>query len=316
MIEFYPEGQLIDKLENVSLMSSMENLQEACQSRKILEARAVMCDSNHKLIVDMGIMKGIIPREEGAIGIKEGSVRDIAVISKVNRPVCFVVEGFKKDSYGNDFAVLSRRAAQEICMKNYILNLHPGDIIPAKVTHMESFGVFADIGCGIVSFLPIDTISVSRISHPKERFSVGMDIKVIVKYFEGTRVHLTHKELLGTWEENASLFSVGETVGGIVRSVEDYGIFVELTPNLAGLAEPKEDVEVGSEASVYIKNIVPDKMKIKLVIIDTFSRTQDFKEVKYFYEGNHIENFRYSPEGCQKLVETDFKAFQSIYSAT
>ena len=57
-------------------------------------------------------------------------------------------------------------------------------------------------------------------------------------------------------------------------------------------------------------------MKIKLVIIDTFSRTQDFKEVKYFYEGNHIENFRYSPEGCQKLVETDFKAFQSIYSAT
>ena len=71
MIEFYPEGQLIDKLENVSLMSSMENLQEACQSRKILEARAVMCDSNHNLIVDMGIMKGIIPREEGAIGMSE-----------------------------------------------------------------------------------------------------------------------------------------------------------------------------------------------------------------------------------------------------
>ena len=42
--------------------------------------------------------------------------------------------------------------------------------------------------------------------------------------------------MLGTWAENAALFSPGQTVTGVVRSVEDYGIFVELTPNLAGLA--------------------------------------------------------------------------------
>lgn len=311
MIEFYPEGKLIDKLNNINFMASMENLEEACRSKKIMEAKALMCDSEHNLIVDLGNIKGVIPREEGAIGIKEGSVRDIAVISKVNRPVCFVIEGFKKDSLGNTVAVLSRRHAQEICMQNYIMNLNPGDVIPAKVTHMESFGVFADIGCGIVSFLPIDTISVSRISHPKERFSLGMDIKVIVKYFEGLRVHLTHKELLGTWEENAAMFSIGETVGGIVRSVEDYGIFVELTPNLAGLAEPKEGVEVGDEASVYIKNIVPEKMKIKLVIIDTFSRTDTAQKVKYFYNKNHIEDFLYSPSSCLKVIETNFRSFEN-----
>lgn len=312
MIEFYPEGQLIDKSDNINLLLSMDSLEEACRFEKILEARAVMCDSEHNLIVDLGSIKGIIPREEGAIGIKEGLVRDIAVISKVNRPVCFVVESFRKDSCGNDVAVLSRRHAQEICMREYIMNLRPGDVIPARVTHMESFGVFADIGCGIVSFLPIDTISVSRISHPKERFSIGMDIRVIVKYFEGTRVHLTHKELLGTWEENASLFSIGETVGGIIRSVEDYGIFVELTPNLAGLAEPKENVQVGSEASVYIKNIVPDKMKIKLVIIDTFEQSRPVKRVNYFYKENHMENFLYSPACSSKIVRTDFTAFENV----
>ena len=44
-----------------------------------------------------------------------------------------------------------------------------------------------------------------------------------------------------TWnmEENAALFKTGETVAGIVRSIESYGIFIELTPNLAGLAEPR-----------------------------------------------------------------------------
>lgn len=312
MLEFHPEGKLIENIQNINSLSSREALEEASISRKILESRAVICDSDHNLIVNLGSMKGIIPRAEGAIGIKEGSVRDIAVISKVNRPVCFTVERFERDTYGNEIAILSRRRAQEICMENYILKLQPGDVIPAKVTHMESFGVFADVGCGIVSFLPIDTISVSRISHPRERFRVGMDIKVVVKYFEGTRVHLTHKELLGTWEENAQLFSIGETVGGIVRSVEDYGIFVELTPNLAGLAEPKEDVAVGSQASVYIKNIVPEKMKIKLVIIDTFEYCSSCGEIKYFCKENHIEKFLYSPRACSKIIETDFKSLSNV----
>ena len=71
---------------------------------------------------------------------------------------------------------------------------------------------------------------------------------------------------MGTWEENAEMFHSGETVNGVVRSIEPYGIFIELSPNLAGLAEPKPDVYVGQIASVYIKSINPDKMKIKLIL--------------------------------------------------
>ena len=69
----------------------LKMLEDAKNSEKILEAKACVCDSSHNLIVDLAGIKGIIPREEGAIGIKDGSVRDIAVISRVNRPVCFVV---------------------------------------------------------------------------------------------------------------------------------------------------------------------------------------------------------------------------------
>lgn len=305
-MEFYPEGKLINKSENINFFSSINNLEEAFINQKILESRAVICDSNHNLIVDLGVIKGIIPREEGALGIKEGTVKDIAIISKVNRPVCFVINRFEKDTLGNQTAVLSRRRAQEICLRNYILKLKPGDIIPAKVTHLENFGAFIDIGCGIISFLPIDTISVSRISHPSERFYTGMDIRVIIKYFEDNRVHLTHKELLGTWEENARLFSIGETVRGIVRSIEDYGIFIELTPNLAGLAEYKNNIKIGDQASVYIKNIIPDKMKIKLVIIDTFEYINIKPKIKYFYNKNHMSNFLYSPINSSKLIQTDF----------
>lgn len=306
MINFYPEGWLIDTLENKLAVQNQANLAEACFCKKILESRAVVCDGNHNLIVDLGCMRGIIPREEGAIGIREGTVRDIAVISKVNRPVSFVIKELKKDEAGKPYAILSRRAAQEICMEQYLNNLTPGDVINARVTHLEPFGAFVDIGCGIVSLLPIDTISVSRIDHPRERFYVGMDIKVVIKAIENNRISLTHKELLGTWEENAARFSVGETVAGIIRSVEDYGAFIELTPNLAGLAEIREGILPGQQASVYIKNIIPSRMKVKLIIIDTFDYDYKVKKPNYFFTGNRIDEFLYSPKESEKIIKSTF----------
>lgn len=306
MLEFYPEGRLINTTENINSMDTLSHLSEACHDSKILEARAIVCDSNHNLIVDMGFMKGIIPHDEGAIGIREGTVRDIAIISRVNRPVSFVVTGFDKDSQGKTVAVLSRRLAQERCLEEYIKNLTAGDVINAKVTHLESFGAFVDIGCGVASLLPIDAISVSRIDHPRERFTVGMDIKAVVKSLDGNRISLSHKELLGTWEENAQQFSIGETVAGIIRSVEDYGAFIELTPNLAGLAEAKEGLHTGQQASVYIKNIIPNRMKIKLIVIDTFDYSYPPPLPNYYFKGNHISSFHYSPPQCDKIIETNF----------
>ncbi|WBY64905.1 MAG: 30S ribosomal protein S1 [Thermocaproicibacter melissae] len=307
MFEYYPEGWNIDTLENRMATQSFSALNDACREGKILEGRAIVCDGAHNLIVDLGSMQGIIPREEGAIGIREGKVRDIAIISRVNHPVCFIVTGFEKKPDGSLCAILSRRAAQEKCQKEKISKLQPGDVIDARITHLESFGAFADIGCGIVALLPIDSISVSRIDHPRERFSVGMDIRVVIKSIENGRITLSHKELLGTWEENVAQFNAGETVAGIIRSVEPYGVFVELTPNLAGLAETKDDVSPGQQASVYIKSILPARMKVKLVIIDTFDFSYRPSPPKYFFTGDHMDRFVYSPEGCEKEIVTDFR---------
>ena len=298
---------MLDTPENKLSTATPAALAEAMRLEKIIEAKALMCDSNHNLFVDFGCMRGMIPREEGAIGIREGTVRDIAILSRVNRPVCFLVQDFVRDEYGRMTALLSRRAAQERCRSNYLDLLIPGDVIDAKVTHIEPFGVFADIGCGVVALLPIDAISISRIEHPRERFSVGMDIKAVVRSVENHRITLSHKELLGTWQENAAAFAVGETVPGILRSVESYGIFVELAPNLAGLAESRENIYPGQQASVFIKSILPQRMKIKLIIIETFdTEPQKPHRPNYFFEGTHMDFFRYSPEGSEKEILTEF----------
>ncbi|MCL2311048.1 MAG: S1 RNA-binding domain-containing protein [Firmicutes bacterium] len=313
MNEFYPEGRLIETKDNKMSLSSAAYLEQARLTGKILEAKAIVCDNKHNLIVDLNCMLGLIPREESVIGIKEGTARDIAIISRVNKPVCFVVMKIEKQKDGKIMAILSRKIAQEICIEHKISKFSTGDVIEATVTHIENFGVFVDIGCGIISFLPIDTLSVSRIAHPSERFKIGMSIKAIIKSIIRDRINLTHKELLGTWEENAKQFHIGETVSGIARSIEEYGIFVELTPNLAGLAEIKEGVTRGQQISVYIKNIIPEKMKVKLVIIESFDTKPEPTTPNYFFDGNHMEKFVYSPASCPKLIETNFE--QSLIRA-
>lgn len=316
MRKYYTENYLMNTAENKDALSSRAALREAYMSGKILEARAVMCDKEHNLHVDLGAIKGIIPREEGALGIEDGSVRDIAIISRVNKPVVFKITSFQKDESGEVYALLSRRAVQKECMEEYISKLTPGCIIDAVVTHMESFGVFADIGAGISALMPIDSISVSRIPHPSARFNAGQKIKAVVKSIDETgRITLSYKELLGTWEENANLFKAGETVPGIVRSVERYGIFVELRPNLAGLAEYVPGVVPGQHASVYIKNLIPERMKVKLIIVDSFDAQYPNEPPEYFVDSDYIDRWVYSPDCCEKRIETVFSSFELTQSA-
>ncbi len=300
---YFPEGMLIKTPSNRLAMSSLSALDEARSSGKILEAIVTLCGEGYELSLDLGVCRGIIPREEVAWS-EDGKIpRDIAIITRVGKAVSFIVESITKNEDGEVVAYLSRRRAQEECVKRYLNKLEIGDVIDARITHFEPFGAFCDIGCGIVSLLSIDSISVSRISHPSDRFVLGQHIKAVVKSREepldirgnvsNGRISLSHKELLGTWLENANRFKVGQTVAGVVRSIENYGIFVELAPNLAGLAEWKGGVEVGQLASVYIKNIIPQKMKVKLVIVDSYTADKHFIKNEYFIKSGNVADWEY-----------------------
>lgn len=302
---YRPEGSLFHTPENQSAIATLTDLMQAQADGKILEARAVRCDIEHNLIVQLPCGEGIIPHAEGAIGIAEGTTRDIVLITRVNKPVCFVVIGFEQTADGCR-PILSRRLAQERCRAEYIANLRRGDIIPARITRLETFGAFCDIGCGLPALIPIADISVSRIAHPRDRFTTGMEILGVVSSLDNGRICLSHRELLGTWEENAALFNAGETIAGIIRSVEPYGVFVELTPNLAGLAEPREGVRVGQQAAVYIKSVQPEKLKIKLALIDAQDGVAVPQPPQYFITQGPLEYWRYSPAECTRVIESSF----------
>lgn len=148
---------------------------------------------------------------------------------------------------------------------------HEGEVLNGTVKNIKPFGAFVEVENGVVGLLHIEDISVSRIKSPEERFKIGQNIKVMIKSVDKdlNRIELTHKELLGTWEDNIVSYQEGEKVKGIVKETEKQGngIFIELKPNLVGLAEYKDGYKYGQQVDVYIKKIVKDKKKIKLLII-------------------------------------------------
>ena len=305
---YLPEGRRLSAPDNLAACASKGGLLAARDRGAILEGRVLLCDANHDLIVRLGPYTGRIPRDQAALGISEGTTREIAILSRVGKPVCFTVESVEGEEPDLRI-VLSRRRAQLQAQEALMERLRPGMVIPATVTHLEPFGAFVDIGCGLVSMIGIERISVSRIPHPGCRFTVGQEILTAVLDTEPElgRVKLTHRELLGTWAENAARFQAGMTVPGIVRGLKEYGAFVELTPNLSGLAERKNGLREGDRVSVYIKAILPERMKIKLLAIDTLPPLNVPAPLEYFLTQGQIEKWKYAPEGCVKVgAETIF----------
>ncbi len=283
---YLPEGSYMVQPAVRQAFSTLGALRQAQDEGRILEAVAQRCTAAHDLLFDLGIAQGILPRVS-----------------------CFVVTDID-ESTDPPTAWLSRTIVQQKAQDRLLDSLRPGDVIPARVTHLEPFGAFVDAGCGVPSLIGIENLSVSRICHPGDRLTVGQSILAAVRTVEpeNRRISLTHRELLGTWAQNAALFSVGETVRGVVRSIEPYGVFIELTPNLSGLAEPRADLRPGMAVSVYIKSILPQRMKVKLTVIDVLSPYDAPTPPRYFITEGHIDEWTYTPVGCDKKpVKTVFE---------
>ena len=151
------------------------------------------------------------------------------------------------------------------------MKIEEGQIVEGTVTGIKPYGAFIAIDEGPTGLAYIEDLSVVRIKSPEERLKIGQKVKCVVKSInEDTgRINLSYKELFGSWEENVKNFKEGMTVKGIVRDTEKNknGIFIELTPNLVGMTEYTKELEYGQTVDVCIKKIVPEKKKVKLIIV-------------------------------------------------
>ena len=133
MAVYKPEGRMPAHAEDAAQWTELD-LQRAMIQGTILEGRAILCDKDHNLLVQVGGFTGFMPRKEAAMGIREGTAREIAIISRVNKPVAFRIIDIARD--GQDVVpILSRAQVQEECLSYCLSHLSPGDVTEARVTH-------------------------------------------------------------------------------------------------------------------------------------------------------------------------------------
>ena len=252
--KFFPEGWKSEDTE---------------ETKDILQGIVKNCDKDYNLHVELkNGMHGIIPRQEiEAINVDEkGYPKENLCIGKVHKYVQFKLK--EKDG---DKLIFSRKDVQQEVLNSVKTDLKVGDNIKGIVKNITPYGAFIDIGGGVVGLAYIEDLSVARIKTPYERLKIGQNVNIVVKSInrETGKISLSYKDTLGTWEENAKRFSVGMNTKGIIRETEKNknGIFIELTPNLVGMAEYKEGLKYGEKVDLYIKKIDDDKKKVKVVLL-------------------------------------------------
>ena len=195
--KYIPEGwnNIIDECDNNTIKLAYEN-------GKILQGYVNSCDSDYNLHINLGnSIEGILPRNEleNTNLDKYGFCNPNICKNKVNNFIQFKVKDINNNSI-----ILSRKSAQDEVL-NWIKNeIEPGKIVNGIVKNIRKYGVFVEIGGGVVGLLHIEDISISRIKSPEERFSIGQKINVMIKSIDkdNNKIILSYKELLGDWEEN------------------------------------------------------------------------------------------------------------------
>lgn len=293
---------IVNKEGDVGLRPySLDELQLLVGSYEVISGKVIRLTSDDKLIIDLGNdIYGELPIYNFEDSTKPTS--KVALIDKVGKNISFLVESIE-----NGIINLNRKKLLS-WYKSTVLEekFKPGVVLKTNVLSLANFGVFVDIGYGLVALLANEDISISRVTNIKSAFERGQELYVVYKGEKNGFYFVSHRELLGTWSENIDNIELESVVQGVIREIQDYGIFVELHPNLTGIAEVDEelDLQVGDSVSVFIKSINPDKIKVKLVIIQ---KTETPYKVKYNYIlpiEESIKKWEYSPKGAEKIITT------------
>jgi ribosomal protein S1 len=175
--------------------------------------------------------------------------------------------------------VLSRRAALEreqvVERTDKLGSLHSGQKLKGKVTRVESFGAFVDIGGGLEGLVHVSNMAWRRVEKAGELVSPGQEIEVQILEIKegGKRIGLGMKQLQeDPWDTLDQRFPVEGVFKGRVVRLMEFGAFVELEPGIEGLLHVSQ---LGTNQRVrHAKDVVKvdETVEVRVLSIDKAQR--------------------------------------------
>ena len=262
-----PEGRVVVSYERAKAMRAWDRIV------KLFEAgEPVTGTVTHKvkggLSVDIGI-DAFLPGSQ--IDLQRVTDFDqyvgqlvTATILKINRKRGNVIISRRK--YLSDQRADSR--------KKVLSDLQVNQVIQGIVKNITNYGAFIDIG-GVDGLLHITDMTWGRIAHPSELLSIGDHVTVKVLSFDKDteKISLGLKQLSSNpWEEVEKNLVVGQRIKGTISSITDYGLFVQVAPNIEGLVHISEISWTDRIENLNSRYKVGEEIEVLLVALDRDSR--------------------------------------------
>ncbi len=245
---------------------------------------------------------------------------------RVNSPGEITKVGDKIDVYvmktrdAKGGAILSKRKADYVKEWEELSSAcKEGKRIKVKVTKATKGGLLVNIN-SVVGFLPQSHIDLKKAKDLKPFVGKELEVKVLEINPSIRRVIVSHREVMREEQEKErkeALVSIkkGQILNGVVRTIKDFGIFVNIGHGIDGFVRlneltwgrrklPREVVKVGEEVNVKVLSVNLNTGKVTLSLRQTKPYPWDVVEEK-FPVGSIVEGtvIRIHPFGA--VVELD-----------
>ncbi len=263
------EGQVLLTYKRLAAEKVNERLKEAFENNEVLKAPVAQ-------ILGGGLSVVI---EESKIFIPASLVSDVYEkdLSKYQgQEIEFVISEFnprRNRIIGDRRQLLVAEKAK--LQKELFERISEGDTVVGTVKNVTDFGAFIDLG-GVDGLLHISEMSWGRVENPKKVFTVGEELKVLIKSINETKVALSLKfPEMNPWADATERYAVGTEVTGKVARMTDFGAFIELASGVdallhvsqisrAHVEKPADVLTVGQEVTAKIVDLNLDEKKISL----------------------------------------------------
>jgi ribosomal protein S1 len=188
--------------------------------------------------------------------------------------------------------VVSEKAVWETKQESILSKYKVGDNVEGDVTAVTDFGAFVRFDANLEGLVHISEIAWQRIDHPRDVLKVGDHVRAEVINLEGSKIFLSMKKLVDDpWKTVAKKYEVNQWVKGRVLKINPFGLFVELDPDIHGLAhiselaqKPVKDVNevarVGDEFDFRIISIDADAHRLGLSLRKLKEEKEEKEEAK------------------------------------
>jgi small subunit ribosomal protein S1 len=173
---------------------------------------------------------------------------------------------------------------------------NPGDIIRGTVRSLTDYGVFVGIAEGVDGMVHKSDLSwTQRINNPADLYKKGDEVEAIILSINHAekKVSLGIKQLYeDPWLRLPENYPVGTVLEVRVKSIAEFGVFVEIERGVEGLVHVSEYPEAwGSDVASHVKDgdivkaeiisMDPEERRIALSFRRAFEREETAEALKF-----------------------------------